>query len=110
MYGGLRGRSPIPYLGEEQIDRGNNDKLQNYLYTHSTHRLQGSVFSDQLSVRRVTIAGHIQLQRFKIQTIARSRLSGVQLPTFDEIQDKGNRNCQFLANLLAAKIGDFFTH
>ena len=41
--GGLRGAKP-PYLGEEQIDRGNNDKLQNYLYPHSAYSLQASLF------------------------------------------------------------------
>jgi hypothetical protein len=28
---GHRGRAPIPYLGEEQIDRGNNDKLHIFI-------------------------------------------------------------------------------
>ena len=50
----------------------------------------------------------IQLKILRAQKIAGLWLSDIQLSTFDEIQGKGNRNCQILANLLAAKIGFFF--
>jgi hypothetical protein len=34
-----RGLPPIPYLGEKQIDRGNNDKLQKII-SNSGHNVQ----------------------------------------------------------------------
>jgi hypothetical protein len=43
--------SPIPYLGEKQIDRGNNDKLQNII-SNSGYNVQTSIilrFSVQYS-------------------------------------------------------------
>jgi hypothetical protein len=41
-YRGLRGRAPIPYFGEKQIDRGNNDKLQKII-SNSGYNVQGFI-------------------------------------------------------------------
>jgi hypothetical protein len=53
-YRGLRGIgeaiAPIPYLGEKQIDRGNNDKLQNII-SNSGYNVQTSIIlEDQRSM------------------------------------------------------------